>query len=340
MRYWPRRILNLASVGLLLKRYSIFYCLDCRKLVSRTHTRRVKFRNHRTVAFGWRKDRPDPRDLLWRRLFKAPAFLTEKVDLRKHAGSIRDQGNEGSCVGQSGAALKDWHEKYQRGYPDGGLSARCVYNGARALEGRLNDEGAYLRDALKFLLHYGTATEKRWPYKAWVDSDKDPRIVVHQQDMDPWKIDSYVRLQTVDEVLQALAAGKPVYGGVLWYSNWIHVTVQGNLPPANGEVVGGHAILFLGYDLKTGRLLFQNSWGKLYGDGGYGRMLIKDLKVMQKECDFWTVTDRQGPGPGPRPEPEPKPDVNRIIELVRAMIKQLQKILDDLLKLKIDEGVN
>jgi len=156
--------------------------------------------------------------------------------------------------------------------------------------------------------------------------------------MEPYKIDTYVRLQNVDEVLQALAAGKPVYAGVLWYNNWIHVTIPGNLPPADGDVVGGHAILYLGYDIKEGRLLFQNSWTKLYGDGGYGRMLITDVKNMQKECDFWTIVDKQGPGPGPGPEPEPKPDISKILEALVKIIKQLQKILEDLGKLKKGGG--
>jgi len=156
--------------------------------------------------------------------------------------------------------------------------------------------------------------------------------------MEPYKIDTYVRLQNVDEVLQALAAGKPVYAGVLWYNNWIHVTIPGNLPPADGDVVGGHAILYLGYDIKEGRLLFQNSWTKLYGDGGYGRMLITDVKNMQKECDFWTIGDKQGPGPGPGPEPEPKPDISKILEALVKIIKQLQKILEDLGKLKKGGG--
>ncbi|MGQ9543700.1 MAG: C1 family peptidase [Candidatus Bathyarchaeia archaeon] len=325
-----RRILNLATLGLAYRRYSIYLCINCGRLVSRTHTRRKRFSNHRVVSFGWRKDPPDPRDLLWRRIFRAPPSIPERVDLTEYAGSVRDQGSEGSCVGQAGAALKDWHEKYQRGYPEGGLSSRCIYNGARALGGMLNGEGAYLRDALKFLQRYGTCREKQWPYRAGADATVDPRNRFKPEDLQPWQIETYVRINTADEILQALAAGKPAYAGVYWYNNWIVPGPDGKLPMPQGSPVGGHAILFLGYNKNEGWLLFQNSWGRIWGRSGYGKMPIKAVKQMQNECDFWTIVDKLGPGPGPSPEPEP--EWRRILKRILELLQQLQKTIEELSK--------
>ncbi|MEM3430548.1 MAG: C1 family peptidase [Candidatus Bathyarchaeia archaeon] len=333
MGYWWRRTINILTFGIAYRRYSNCFCIKCGKLVSRKHSENMNRRDHRIVAFGWMKDPEDPRDLLWRRIFKPPPKIPEKTDLTHHAGKIRDQGNEGSCVGQAGAALKDWYEKYQRGYPEGGLSSRCIYNLARALEGRLKDEGAYLRDALKGLQHYGTCGEKRWPYRPGVDTDKDPRTHIAAQEMQPWQIESYVRINTVEEILQALAAGRPVYAGVPWYRNWITPGLDGKLPMPEGPPVGGHAILFLGYNRTEDWLLFQNSWGRLWGKAGYGKIPIKALHQIEGECDFWTVIDKQGPGPGPGPEPEPiEPEWRKIIKKILKLLEQLQKTVENLKK--------
>ncbi|MGC8850236.1 MAG: C1 family peptidase [Candidatus Bathyarchaeia archaeon] len=286
---------------------------------------------HRVYGFGWLKDPEDPRDLRWSRLFRVPKTLPEKVDLRLADSPILNQGNEGSCVGFAGAALKNWLEIAQKDYPGGedGLSPRCIYNLARALEGRLREEGAYLRDALKGLQGFGTCTEAFWPYRPWVDSDVDPRRRVPAEKAAPWRISSYVRLESVDEVLQALASSHPVYAGVPWCSNWINVGSSGKLPRGNMRIVGGHAILLLGYDLKEGRILLQNSWGKYWGARGYAWMYISDLKTLQGGCDFWTVVDLEPPEP-PSPGPEPGPDNRKICQILGDIIagaEGLRKVL-------------
>lgn len=323
MGYWLKRLLNILTLGLKFKPWSIYYCLECRKWVSRTHQRRGKFKYHRVYAFGWLKDPEDSRDLLWSRLFRVSKALPERVDLRLRGSPILDQGNEGACVGFAGAALKNWYELTQKDYPKEGkgLSPRCIYNLARALEGRLDEEGAYLRDALKGLKSFGTCTEAYWPYRPWVDSEVDPRERVPEEKAEPWRIKSYVRVMTVDEALQALASGLPVYAGVPWCSNWIAVGPSGKLPQGNMRIVGGHAILFLGYDLKEGRLLFQNSWGRYWGAGGYGWMLIEDLRLLQSYSDFWTIVDLE---PSPHP-PKPEPKICRILSRMEEEIQRFKK---------------
>jgi C1A family cysteine protease len=337
MGYWLKRFLNVLSFGKKFKPWSLYYCFHCRKWVSRTHTRRRKFGEHRVVAFGWKKDPHDPRDLLWSRLFRVHEVLPEKVDLRQKDSPILDQGNEGSCVGFAGAALKNWYELVQKDYPakEKGLSPRCIYNLARALEGRLDEEGAYLRDALKGLQEFGVCTEAFWPYRPHVDSDVDPRSRVPAEKAEPWRIRSYVRLENVDEVLNALASGLPVYAGVPWCSNWIMVPPNGELPRGDQKIVGGHAILFLGYDMNRQRLLFQNSWSRAWGAGGYGWILIDDIRVFQSYSDFWTVVDLEPPSP-PEPEPEPPPS-NKVCDYL-AQAKTVIEILQAVMKCNEEKG--
>jgi len=37
-----------------------------------------------------------------------------------------------------------------------------------------------------------------------------------------------------------------------------------------GEVLGGHALVLVGYNDSTSRFTFRNSWGASWGDAGYG----------------------------------------------------------------------
>lgn len=321
MGYWAKRTLNILSFGKRFKQYSLTYCLECGKLVRSKHQRG----EHRVVSFGWKKDPRDPRDLLWRRLFRA-RILPDRVDLRDHAGPVRNQLNEGSCVGFAAMALKNWWEKAQRDYPEkqGGISPRCCYNGAKWIGGYLRQEGAYLRDALKFLQKYGTCTEAEWPYVPIVDRAVAPLERVEPGQMEPWRIMSYVRLESVDEALQALASNNPVFIGTPWFRNWMSISRDGKLPPADGNVVGGHATLLLGYDMDERRFIGQNSWGAQWGDRGFYYMLMDDVEKYFGESDFWTVVDLE---PGPSPQPKPKPKICGYIEAAQKTLDALHRAL-------------
>jgi hypothetical protein len=190
-------------------------------------------------------------------------------------------------------------------------------------------EGAYLRDALRFLQKYGTVTEAEWPYTPRVDANVPPLSRVKEEQMEPWRIKSYVRLESIDEVLEALASGVPVYIGTPWFTNWINIGRSGKLPPANYEIAGGHATLLLGYDLKEGRVIGQNSWGIQWGDRGFYYMLIDDLEKMAGDSDFWTIVDLEPPSPPAPPEPEPIPAAKLCEYLAQAkkLIETLQMVL-------------
>jgi C1A family cysteine protease len=60
--------------------------------------------------------------------------------------------------------------------------------------------------------------------------------------------------------------------------------------PQQGEtVVGGHAVLAMGYDDAKRVFLVRNSWGPAWGDGGYFYMPYAYLLDDNLSDDFWTV---------------------------------------------------
>jgi len=61
------------------------------------------------------------------------------------------------------------------------------------------------------------------------------------------------------------------------------------MPRKNEEELGGHAVCVCGYNDKTGLFKFKNSWGKAWGDGGYG--YLKYDYVGRYCLDAWSATD-------------------------------------------------
>jgi C1A family cysteine protease len=61
------------------------------------------------------------------------------------------------------------------------------------------------------------------------------------------------------------------------------------MPGSQERVLGGHAIVAVGYDDKTRLFKFRNSWGTGWGDKGYGHLPYAYLTDTNLASDFWTI---------------------------------------------------
>jgi C1A family cysteine protease len=60
--------------------------------------------------------------------------------------------------------------------------------------------------------------------------------------------------------------------------------------PASGEkVLGGHAVMAVGYDDASQWFLVRNSWGASWGMAGYFTLPYAYLTQPGLSSDFWTV---------------------------------------------------
>jgi C1A family cysteine protease len=87
---------------------------------------------------------------------------------------------------------------------------------------------------------------------------------------------SYSRLRNIDEIKSSLQENGPVVSGVTLYGSAMsdETVKNGRLPlaVASDHVLGGHALCLVGYNDERRELKFINSWGKDWGDHGYGYM--------------------------------------------------------------------
>ena len=238
----------------------------------------------RKYAYGWVPDMPDHRDFLYssiRPRLKMPA----KVDLREGCSAVEDQGQLGSCTANALAGnLEFVDERDDHAYTD--VSRLFIYYNERALHGMVgSDSGAMIRDGIKTLAQNGVCSETTWPYVISRFADK-PTSACYAQAL-KHRIVSYHRIETINDMLTCLADGYPFIFGFTVYESFESPAVAraGVVPmPAKSEkVLGGHAVMAVGYDQRTQRFIIRNSWGAGWGQKGYCTMPFSLAR------DFWTI---------------------------------------------------
>jgi len=264
---------------------------------------------------GWLPDVPDTRDIPFAAVFRVPRKLPARTDLRTGCSPVEDQENLGSCTAQAlvGALeflqlhdLKDAHrpadnrivavspsrraDKPPATFRD--LSRLFVYYNERAASGTVQeDSGAMLRTGIKTLKAQGVCRESLWPYKIRRFTAK-PTAACFTEAADH-QVTAYQRLNTLSEMKACLAMGLPFVFGFAVYEHVMSATVARTgcirLPGKSERMLGGHAVMAVGYQENTRMVLFRNSWGAAWGCSGYGQMPYAYLESRELSDDFWCI---------------------------------------------------
>lgn len=237
--------------------------------------------------YGWKPEPADFRDKLYRAI-RPTVGLPEKADLRPGMPPIVDQGQLGSCTANALAGATEFAE-IKNGAQEQPLSRLFIYYNERSLEGDIDqDNGAQIRTGIKTLNQQGVCSEALWPYD--ISRFKDRPDDVCQQDALSRKIVSYHRLLSLDDILVCLADGFPLCFGISVYESFESDEVAKTgivpMPGKNERMLGGHALLMVGFDQSKEQFIFRNSWG-MWGDKGYGYLPFDYVRTLAD--DLWTV---------------------------------------------------
>jgi len=242
--------------------------------------------------WGWIPDLPDGRDFSFKREFPGRK-VPDKVDLRPLCSPVEDQGNLGSCTANAGVGVYETLEAKQGMKPFEDKSRLFLYYNTRSLEGTTGqDSGASIRDTIRAMARWGLCSESIWPYDI-CRFDKKPASKCYAE-AKKHLIVAYQRLYTLDEMLGCLADGFPFEFGFSVYESFEsdQVARTGLVPmPKRGEsLLGGHAVVGVGYDQATERLIVRNSWGVGWGDKGYFYLPFAYASNRNLSDDFWKVS--------------------------------------------------
>ena len=239
-------------------------------------------------SYGWFPDVPDQRDFLYR-VIKPKARVKKEVDLSNVCSNVENQGRLGSCTAQALAGnLEFLDNKLDGKYVD--VSRLFIYYNERELADTIDyDSGASLRDGIKTLKNDGACNEKLWPYII-SRFDQQPSLKCYKEAKER-RIVSYHRLSGISEMLVCLTEGYPFVFGFTVYESFESVRVAktgvAGMPKKNERVLGGHAVMAVGYSQREKMFLVRNSWSKKWGMGGYFTLPFKYLETLA--ADFWTI---------------------------------------------------
>jgi C1A family cysteine protease len=250
--------------------------------------KKVNTKNH---SYGWTPDLPDQRDYIYKRAFKLFRLTPKKIDLCLLCSPIENQGNLGSCTANAIAGALEFLEKMNKvAFQD--FSRLFIYYNERVIESSVKtDSGAMIRDGIKSLKKQGVCSEKNWPYVISKFKVK-PSPACYKEALNH-QITSYHRITSFDDMRQCLAEGFPFVFGFTVYESFESQTVAKtgivNMPKSSEQVLGGHAVLAVGYNDKDKRFIVRNSWGTSWGIKGYFTMPYDYLSDRNLSDDFWTI---------------------------------------------------
>lgn len=173
-------------------------------------------------------------------------------------GPVLDQGSEPSCVGHAWFGwLAASPIRQSPMLPDAIYQFAKFYDEWRGQ----NYEGTSVRGAAKVLAVAGHVSEYQW---AW---DLDTAL--------PW-----------------LVSNGPLVAGVNWYEGMCYPNAAGLIVPS-GEVVGGHAVLVYGLDVRRQLVKIRNSWGTGWGRRGNCLLSFDDFaRLLAEDGECCAATER------------------------------------------------
>ena len=241
---------------------------------------------------GCIRDKFDERDHLMR-AYLPLVKLPGKVDYTAKSSPVRDQGNEGTCVGFATATgMKEYQEMldYKKLVS---LSPRYVYNECKKIDGMPGEEGTTIRAAMAVLSKKGVCQEKFWPYSPHQKNKPKKGAVTNAK---KFCVKSYARILNLSELRSNLYSKGPCVIGVEVFNSFM-TTRTGviSMPGKSEDPLGGHAICPVGYDNSKKLVKFKNSWAGDWGNKGYG--FLPYAYIERYMMDAWSSIDIEDPDP-------------------------------------------
>lgn len=249
----------------------------------------------RTIAsLGWIPDLPDWRDLRFAVPAPIAADLPPTADLRGSCPpGVYDQGALGSCTANAIAAAVEC-ARITAGRASTIPSRLFIYYNERVIERTVRlDSGASIRDGIKTACKQGVCDETLWPYdiEQFTTRPSAPAYTAAAAH----RVTAYERIGAdLDSMRGALASGHPFVSGFTVYDQFQSAKVAKsgvlNLPLTRESVLGGHAVLTVGYNDASRRFLVRNSWGPRWGQSGYFTVPYDYWSNPGLAGDRWAVT--------------------------------------------------
>ena len=239
--------------------------------------------------FGWK--RPSlPMPKLFRYFPARGAMALPTVaDVSEGMPAVYNQLDLGSCTANAGSALAEF-VMGKIGKTMFMPSRLAIYYWNRVADGDPGqDNGSSLSTTMKTLETCGVPHENIWWYNTKKFAVKPNETVV--ADAAKFVMSPGLSInQDLDYMRSCIAEGWPFIFGFTVYESFEKIGSDGIMPmPAASEsILGGHAVVAVGYDDNNKLFKIRNSWGDSWGAKGYFYMPYDYMTNNSYSDDFWT----------------------------------------------------
>jgi len=213
------------------------------------------------------------------------------IDYRSKFKTIYDQGSIGSCTANAFCYAYNFNDTSFN------PSRLFLYYNERLLDNDNHisiDDGSTMTQGINALKRYGISSEKLWPYVINKFAIKPP-IAAYNDGLLHQVISAIYLNQTLNTLKACIQSGQPFVCGIAVYESFESdiVASTGYVPipnPDTESLLGGHAIICVGYDDSKQVFIMLNSWGKSWGVNGSFYLPYNYLTNTNLAGDFWKIT--------------------------------------------------
>jgi Papain family cysteine protease len=262
----------------------------------------------------WRAAVPIPAHFIGQPESGYEAEVDLRPQIRARGLHIRNQGNRGTCTVFATTFLIEYQKAGMPGQPPGlALSEEYLNWAANKVNGKPYFDGGFFTKMIPGFNAWAISTAKEMPYHHTYNPSAPYRpnkaTIASANEMFPvrypfvilkvWNDQKGMTAAELQTVLTTLRAGRPVATGIWWLNNFSTVKVHGiplikDYPRSanvgsNPPMFDGHSIDLVGFRQASdfpggGYFIFRNSFGKEWGDHGYGFVSFQFMRTYANDA--------------------------------------------------------
>ena len=245
----------------------------------------------KSVRFGWRKDIPDSRDLIYsNKISNLPSSCYNTT----YMPEVFDQKSSNSCSGNATTTAYKYALQVA-GFDIAWTPSRIFpyYNG-RVLDGDkiITDNGSAIRNVIKGINKFGMVPEELCPFNLKYINDK-PNEQVYNEAKKHVSLKYQSVKQDIDVFKSLIVSGNIFVFGFSCFdyldSDEMNRTGLLKMPSSDDVSTGGHATVCFGYSDDKKCFILRNSWGSSFALSGNFWMPMSYIEDPKLAADFWTI---------------------------------------------------
>lgn len=232
--------------------------------------------------------------------------VQERVILSKNFPPVWNQQNTNACTAFAISGIFGYFQNLREKNLTSDPSRFFQYYFERAQASAVfADAGVTMRDATSAFLSHGICPESVWPSlltnlftmpSPIAVGEATTGDVVYSRKLHTSAATNVPNSNDLlTEMKEFLSEGIPVLAGIVVYDSFESedADLTGHIPmpnPVHENVLGGHAIVLVGYNDAYNGFIFRNSWGDQWGAKGYG--VIPYSYIIDYCITAWILSDK------------------------------------------------